>query len=443
MNELPRGWVASTLGELCDVVSGSTPRTTIPDYWNGDIAWITPDDLSRLRTKSIVRGARSITKSGYESCSTTLLRTGAVLYSSRAPIGYVAIATGPVCTNQGFKSFVPSGALTSDYLYWYLVYATPSIRKLGSGTTFPELSKTAAKTIDLPLPPLAEQRRIVAAIEEHFSRLDAAEESLRRASPKMAVVRAAVLDAAASHAIERWGTVCVAEVCSTVASGSTPAASHMTPDAGDIPYIKVYNLTTNGTLDFTKKPTFIDRETHLGRLARSRLRPGDVLTNIVGPPLGKVSIVPNTYAEWNTNQAVVAFRPEQDVLEFGLLALWLQSKRVMGPLLTTAKATAGQFNLNVTACRRLEIPVPPLADQRRIVAEVERRLSLVDALAAATAAALKRSAALRRSILERAFTGKLVPQDPRDEPASVLLDRIEAERAAEAGCAPHSRRKAV
>jgi type I restriction enzyme S subunit len=205
----------------------------------------------------------------------------------------------------------------------------------------------------------------------------------------------------------------------------------MTPDAGDIPYIKVYNLTTNGTLDFSKKPTFIDRETHLGRLARSRLRPGDVLTNIVGPPLGKVSVVPNTYAEWNTNQAVVAFRPEQDVLESGLLALWLQSKRVMGPLLTTAKATAGQFNLNVTACRRLEIPAPPLADQRRIVAEVERQLSLADALAAATAVALKRSAALRRSILERAFTGKLVPQDPTDEPASALLERIRTERAAE------------
>src|SRR5205823_2846118 len=113
------------------------------------------------------------------------------------------------------------------------------------------------------------------------------------------------------------------------------------------------------------------------RLRKSRLRPGDVLVNIVGPPLGKVALVPNTYDEWNTNQAVVAFRPRGDVLLSGLLVVWLLSRRVMEPLLSTARATAGQFNLSISACRRLEVPVPPLAEQRRIVAEVEARLSAI------------------------------------------------------------------
>ena len=215
-------WPIKGLGEVCEIVSGSTPRTTVREYWGGDIPWITPDDLSGYAEKTIARGARSLTPAGYESCSTHLVPAGTALYTSRAPIGYVAIAAQPVCTNQGFKSFVPSSALDSDFLYWFLRFSTPRIRKLGSGTTFPELSKTTA--------------------------------------------------------------------------------------------------------------------------------------------------------------------------------------------------------------REIPIPVPPLADQRRIVAEVERRLSLVDALAAATTAALKRSTALRRSILERAFTGQLVPQDPRDEPASALLERIKVER---------------
>ena len=141
MSELPAGWAVTTLGEIGEVVSGSTPRTTVTEYWGGDISWITPDDLSGYTSKYIERGARSITQAGYDSCSTTLMPEDAVLFSSRAPIGYVAIARGPVCTNQGFKSFVPTEAVTSDYLYWFLRHATPGIRATGSGTTFAEVSK--------------------------------------------------------------------------------------------------------------------------------------------------------------------------------------------------------------------------------------------------------------------------------------------------------------
>ena len=136
MSDLPPGWAWSTLGAITPIVSGSTPKTGVVEYWGGDIAWITPDDLSQNRSKTIVRGARSITQAGYDSCSTTLMPPGSVLYSSRAPIGYAAIAAGPVCTNQGFKSFVPSEAITSDFLYWFLVAATPGIRKLGSPGEF-------------------------------------------------------------------------------------------------------------------------------------------------------------------------------------------------------------------------------------------------------------------------------------------------------------------
>src|SRR5581483_6629052 len=125
MTELPPGWTETTLGEVTTIVSGSTPKTGVPAYWGGDVRWITPDDLSKNRLKRISVGARSLTRAGYESCSTTLMPEGTVLYTSRAPIGYVAIAGGPVCTNQGFKSFVPSDAVASEYLYWHLTYVTP------------------------------------------------------------------------------------------------------------------------------------------------------------------------------------------------------------------------------------------------------------------------------------------------------------------------------
>jgi type I restriction enzyme S subunit len=316
----------------------------------------------------------------------------------------------------------------AHYLRWYL--SSPRFRdwiKLSvEGATG---SHTRAKSGPIlrqavPIPPLEEQRRIVAAIEEQLSRLDQATVNLDRAAEALGALRHAALDRAATAAITTWGMTPVAEVCESIVNGNTPPPDRMTPGAGDIPYIKVYNLTLTGQLDFSKKPTFIDRETHERQLRRSRLVPCDVLINIVGPPLGKVALVPASYPEWNTNQAVVAFRPRDGGIRSDLLALWLMSRPVLTPLVETAKATAGQFNLSISACRRLEVPVPPLEEQAPLVAGVQRQLSLVDSLQTATDGALRRSAALRASILSCAFRGELVAQDPSDEPASALLERI-------------------
>src|SRR5688500_2396172 len=106
-----------------------------------------------------------------------------------------------------------------------------------------------------------------------------------------------------------WVWVSAEQVCNPIANGSTPKPDKMYSGTGEIPFIKVYNLTHHGQLDFSINPTFIDHDTHTGLLARSCTIPGDVLINIVGPPLGKVSIVPDTYPEWNINQAIVTFRP--------------------------------------------------------------------------------------------------------------------------------------
>jgi type I restriction enzyme S subunit len=117
---LPKGWKWVKLGEAADVISGSTPRTNVPEYWNGDIVWVTPADLSNLGTIEINDSQRKITKEGYESCSTTILPAGTVLLSSRAPIGHLAITGKEMCTNQGFKSLIPKKSLHSYYLYFVL-----------------------------------------------------------------------------------------------------------------------------------------------------------------------------------------------------------------------------------------------------------------------------------------------------------------------------------
>lgn len=220
-----------------------------------------------------------------------------------------------------------------------------------------------------------------------------------------------------------WSWVRAEQVCDFITKGTTPPASMLSADSGDIPFIKVYNLTNRGVLDFSIEPTFIGTDTHRRFLARSRVFPGDVLMNIVGPPLGKVSIVPEQFPEWNINQAVAIFRPLGG-LDRRYLAACLLSDVVLDWALERGKATAGQTNLTLEICRNLPLPLPPYLEQVAIAEEIARQISIIEFQSRVVEIAGTRSSRLRQSILKRAFEGKLVPQDPRDEPASELLTRI-------------------
>ena len=182
LGRLPDGWRWVRLGEVCEVIGGSTPNTGNPSYWNGRIAWVTPTDLGKLFGIAITKTERSITDAGLENCGARMLATGAVVMSSRAPIGHLAIAGTSLCTNQGCKSFVPNPDIDSLFLYWALKRAIPDIQALGSGATFSEVSKSALERFAIPLPPLAEQRRIATILKKQMAAVEkaraAAEEEL-------------------------------------------------------------------------------------------------------------------------------------------------------------------------------------------------------------------------------------------------------------------------
>ena len=304
---------------------------------------------------------------------------------------------------------------------------------------------------------LGEQREIVAELEKQFSRLDEAVANLQRVKSNLKRYKASVLKAAVEGRLveteasiahregriyetgeqllqrileerhakwngkgkfkvpespvveglnllpEGWVYATAEQMCEQIASGSTPSPEAMFSGAGEVPFLKVYNLTFDGSLDFTVKPTFVSKVTHQGMLARSRSVPGDVLMNIVGPPLGKVSIVSPRFPEWNINQAIVTFRTSSGFVN-KLLAHWLLAQPVLSRLERTAKATAGQHNLQVSTCRKLPIPVPPLAEQARIAAEVDRHLSIVREVEAEVDINLKRAQALRQATLTKAFS---------------------------------------
>ena len=157
------------MGEVCDVVGGSTPDTSNPTYWNGNIAWVTPTDLGKLTDKTIVKTDRYITPDGLDSCSAQMLPVDTVIMSSRAPIGHLAIAGVSLCTNQGCKGFVPSSDVDTLFLYWAMKHSVPTLQSLGSGATFTEISKSALQRFTIPLPPLPEQRRIAALLNRRMA----------------------------------------------------------------------------------------------------------------------------------------------------------------------------------------------------------------------------------------------------------------------------------
>lgn len=176
--DIPNTWTFVRLKHIGIVIGGGTPKTNIPLYWDGEIPWLTPADLSGYKAIYISSGSRKITQLGLEESSAQLMPTGTVLYSSRAPIGYTAIAANPIATNQGFKSVVPYNPSMSEYIYYCLKARTAEIEQRATGTTFKEISGSAMAEIIIPLPPLTEQQFICSKLKSIISIISCIEKSL-------------------------------------------------------------------------------------------------------------------------------------------------------------------------------------------------------------------------------------------------------------------------
>jgi len=172
IGEIPEGWTVGQLRRFVSVLNGATPRSGEPLYWDGEIAWATPEDLSQIAGAELTSTNRTLSLSGYESCGTTLVPSGSVILSTRAPIGLVAVAGIPLCTNQGCKTLTPNRDTDSYYLYYELLAFFQELQSLGKGTTFLELAAEQLKALCIVSPPLAQQRTIADFLDHETSRID-------------------------------------------------------------------------------------------------------------------------------------------------------------------------------------------------------------------------------------------------------------------------------
>ena len=300
---------------------------------------------------------------------------------------------------DGIKVLRPREDIFPKYLYYATKYHVLRLVDRGYARHYQYLEK---REVDIPEFP--EQKRIVEKIEELFSEFDNGVETLKKTKQELAVYRQAVLKAA----FDSVNAPCrrLEDLCFFITKGTTPPKTAMTSGVGDIPFVKVYNLTFNNSLDFSIDPTFVPRKIHSELLGRSIVYPGDVLMNIVGPPMGKISIVPDAYPEWNINQAIVRFRC-RDGLHNKYLAFFLGYFDTVKKMVAKAKATAGQFNLTLEICRDIQIPLPSIEVQKEVACHIESSLSVCDSIEKTVDAALQQAEAMRQSILKKAFEGGL------------------------------------
>ena len=414
MSDLPPGWVDATLGEAGDYLNG---RGFKKSEW-------------RESGRPIIR-IQNLTGSGDhynyfdgEAEERYIARDGDLLVSWAATLG-VFVWRGPeAVVNQHI--FKVESRIDQDFLRYLLLSTLGALQRQTHGSGMVHITKSRFDETPVALPPLNEQRRIVAAIEEQLSRLDAANASLAAALHRVEVLRRSAL----SVALPDTGPVQTLSDVATVVSGQTPKGLK-TSSEGPIPYFKVGDMNAADGHHMSMAREYVTE----AQAAAARLRvhpPGTVIFPKRGGAIAtnkkRVLVVPAAL-DLNTMAVIPG-----DNLESGYLYVYFET-------IDLAALSDGSNvpQINHGDIGPLLIPVPSLEEQRRIVARVEEQLSAIEALRAGIERAQRRSGSLRRAVLERAFRGELVPQDPLDEPADVLLTRIRAKRAAREVATPKPR----
>ena len=380
-------WPVATIGEVCEVVSGATPKTGNPEFWDGNVPWVTPKDLSKLGQKHLSDTPRHITKAGLKSCSARMLPAQSVLLSSRAPIGLVAINTLPVCTNQGFKSLVPRFDLVSpDFLFWWLKIQEKHIQSKGRGATFKEVSKKIVEDLQIPLPPLDEQGRIAEVLDN----ADALRSKRRAALAQLDTLTQSIfLDMFGDPAMNPKGwPVGALRSLGRVTTGGTPPSAKEGMFDGAIPFITPGDLESDQPIKRTV--------TDAGAEASRTVDAGATLVCCIGATIGKIgkSTVRSAF-----NQQINSVEWGEGMhAEYGCAVM-----RFFKPTIIAWGSSTTLPILKKSSFERIEIPVPPVTDQQEFALRIDR----VERVRATHRVALSTSNELFTALQVMAFRGGL------------------------------------
>lgn len=304
---------------------------------------------------------------------------GDCLISVRAPVGDLNIADRQYCIGRGIAAIRFKSCTHSKFGFYLLSQYASFLRRVSQGSTFEAIGNRELATLRVPVIDADAQRRIAVILDT----ADVAIAKTKTLVAKLKQMKAGLLHDLYTRGItengelrepypiapqlyqpspvgwmpKEWDIESGQSLTFPITKGTTPKVMHDRYEAGRVPYLRVQNLSFDGSLFFDDDRLFIDQSVHDAELKRSKVYPGDVLMNLVGPPLGKVSLVPNTFSEWNLNQAIAIFRTLGRCSPI-FLASYLQTHHAMKWLLSNSRKTSGQQNLTLDMCRFLPVPIP-------------------------------------------------------------------------------------
>ncbi|PYF10729.1 type I restriction enzyme S subunit [Rhodobacter viridis] len=438
MTELPNSWEKAKFADFGTWIGGGTPSKANSDFWNGDIPWISPKDMKSKIIRAAIDG---ITEDAIDNSAAKLVPAGSVLMVIRSGILAhtlpIAITAMDSALNQDLKALTLPDGISSEFIAWGMRAFEQSIlvscRK--GGTTVHSIEMPSLAAFELPIAPTNEQRRIVARIEAMFDEIDHGVENLKKAKATLGLYRQSLLKAAFEGRLTAdWrarngiatgnrAQIYLNDCIEFLTSGSRGWADYYA-DQGDI-FIRAQNLKHDRLkledIAYVKLPAGNSEG------MRTRVKRGDILITITGANVTKTALVENDLGVAYVSQHVALCRLSG---ELNPRYVWhfLLSKSGGRKQLEEAAYGAGKPGLNLTNIREVRIPICAPEEQAEIARLLDARLSAAEALEAEIDASLARAEALRQSILKQAFSGKLVAQDPMDEPAATLLARIKTAR---------------
>ena len=425
-------------GVVFTVIGGGTPKASDKSNFEEPtqgVAWLTPADLSKYKNKFISNGARDISLKGLHSSSAKLMPKGSVLFSSRAPIGYVAIAKNEISTNQGFKSFVFSKHISPSYAYYYLKSIRGLAESRGTGTTFKELSGAVAKKLPFKLAPLNEQIRIANKLDSLLAKVEAAQTRLDKIPTLLKRFRQSVLAAATSGELTmqwrekqnnhfKWQEYRFESLLEELRNGLSPKPNEI---GIGYPILRISSVRL-GIVEQTDV-RFLECEDSIKD--KYALKTNDLLFTRYNGSLDfvgvcglvrnlkhKVLLYPDKLIRARLNHIAM---PEY-------IEIYFSSPIARRNIIDCIKTTSGQKGISGKDIKGQKVNAPPIEEQKEIARRVESLFTLADSVEKQYQQARLRTDKLTQSLLAKAFRGELVPQDPNDEPAEKLLARIQVEK---------------
>lgn len=361
-------WKTVKLGDIGRIVGGATPSTKDLENYNGNIAWITPKDLSVFHGRYISCGERNITKKGLKSCSAQILPKNSVLFSSRAPIGYIAIAANELCTNQGFKSIIPNSNTDYLFLYYLLRYNKDKIESMGSGTTFKEVSGATMKNIEVAVPDLETQKKIakvLSALDDKIEQNNAINHNLQQLirsifdkwficsykTTSKDIIQTTLGSFPSDFKMQRLGELPI-QVTDYVANGSFASLKENVKLFQERNYAYFIRNTDLKSGSFE---VFVDKHSY-DFLIKSRLFGGEIIISNVGD-VGSVFLCPVLDAPMTLGNNIIMLKPQDDFLRFYLF-IWFKYSIGQG-LIQGIKSGSAQPKFNKTDFKNLPIILPP------------------------------------------------------------------------------------